>query len=422
MSKKKIITRITRKGVIEESIEPAGSDFSKLIIQVPVFGLDIPNNLGDLQDINIVSPSNGDVLTFNALTQQWEPQASTGGGGIAGPASSSIGAIPVWGNAFGSQILDSNISYVSDVFDAVTFSGFQVTSDDPNASLVLSPKGQSGIQANISDGTADGGDNRGDYAIDLQLNRNDASQVASGDFSALIGGSNGSAIGEGSFVGAGANNTSIGDYSANIGGLNNATSGSYSAILSGEDNITNGDYSAVVAGKSSIANADYSLALGLQSFAATQGQIAYSSGMFSDVGDAQGTLNVLRYQTLNGVPTALTFDGQAISANNRISLDVNTLYTFYLQVIAIQSGGLAGILGDARWWHFTGAVRRVASGTNLVSNVTKIEDFGTSINTDTWDASVLANDSDSTLDIVVQGQNNKTIRWVANIIMTKVAF
>jgi hypothetical protein len=39
------------------------------------------SDLTDLGDVSIVSPTTGQVLTYNATTQKWENKASTGGGG-----------------------------------------------------------------------------------------------------------------------------------------------------------------------------------------------------------------------------------------------------------------------------------------------------------------------------------------------------
>ena len=38
-------------------------------------------NLSDLQDVSIISPTTGQVLTYNSATQKWENKASTGGVG-----------------------------------------------------------------------------------------------------------------------------------------------------------------------------------------------------------------------------------------------------------------------------------------------------------------------------------------------------
>lgn len=41
----------------------------------------IPSDLDDLSDVDLGTPSNGDVLTYNSTAQKWEAAAPTGGGG-----------------------------------------------------------------------------------------------------------------------------------------------------------------------------------------------------------------------------------------------------------------------------------------------------------------------------------------------------
>lgn len=408
MSSDQVITRITKKGVIQELISPPGSDFSKFIIEVPVIG-DIggASSINDLDGVDTSGALNGDALIYNALTQLWEPQSISGSVGITGPGSSNVSSVVVWDNTFGTQVTDSTISYISSSFSLNNFSGFASSGVESNISFVILPKGQGSIQANVSDGTALGGNNRGNYSIDFQIDRVLANQVASGDYSSIIGGKS---------------NEASGNYSTIIGGENSEASGNYSAVIGGENSLASGNNSAVIGGEDSAALGDYSIAFGLQSKATKRGEISYSNGMFSSIGDAQGSFNILRCVTEDNTIKNLTLDGLIASIDNKITLDLNSLYTFYIQVIAIQSDGPAGIIGDSRWWHFAGAIRKISSGTSLISNVTKLEDFGTSINTDTWDVIISANDADSSLDILAQGENNKTIRWVANIIMTKAAF
>ena len=59
--------------------------------------------------------------------------------------------------------------------------------DQSNVDFVLSPKGNGSILAQQPDGTAAGGNNRGLFAVDLQMQRTSASQVASGKNSTAIG-------------------------------------------------------------------------------------------------------------------------------------------------------------------------------------------------------------------------------------------
>lgn len=160
-----------------------------------------------------------------------------------------------------------------------------------NVNAAVVPKGTGALLASIPDGTAVGGNARGSYAVDLQMIRNNANQVASGSKSAILSGENNrvsaansfvgsgksnsctdptwgfSAIGSGesntisrgwSFIGAGSFN-SIGQDGAFIGaGYLNSASGVYSTIVSGQSNTASGNNSVVGGGQSNTASGEQS--------------------------------------------------------------------------------------------------------------------------------------------------------------------
>ena len=61
--------------------------------------------------------------------------------------------------------------------------------------MVLSPKGTGALLAQLPDGTTTGGDKRGNYAVDLQLERGSSAQIASGINSSITGGKSNRALG-----------------------------------------------------------------------------------------------------------------------------------------------------------------------------------------------------------------------------------
>ena len=83
------------------------------------------------------------------------------------------------------------------------------------------------------------GDIRGSGANDLSVSREECSQVASGDFSSILGGKNNTASGELSIVAGGDGNEATGEGSIVIGGSENSCRGSDSVIISGNNNIIN---------------------------------------------------------------------------------------------------------------------------------------------------------------------------------------
>lgn len=88
--------------------------------------------------------------------------------------------------------------------------------------LILEPRGEGPIQAQITDNTLAGGNVRGIYATDWQRTRTIVNQVASGDYAA---------------IGGGRNNRSAGISSVVAGGNLNQANSSNAAILGGTQNI-----------------------------------------------------------------------------------------------------------------------------------------------------------------------------------------
>ena len=68
----------------------------------------------------------------------------------------------------------------------------QVIGAAADINFAIRPKGTGAIIASCPDATAVGGNARGQYAVDLQIIRAAANQVASGDYSAILGGRNNS--------------------------------------------------------------------------------------------------------------------------------------------------------------------------------------------------------------------------------------
>jgi hypothetical protein len=114
--------------------------------------------------------------------------------------------------------------------------------------------------------TSPKGDVRGSGANDLSVFREECSQVASGDFSTILGGRNNTASGELSIV-AGLNNTASGEYSSVLGGSSNVDSSqngillggfrnsilaSNASIFNGISNVNNGVNSTIISGTNNI--------------------------------------------------------------------------------------------------------------------------------------------------------------------------
>lgn len=146
-----------------------------------------------------------------------------------------------------------------------------------------------------------GGDSRGTAAVDLQATRSAATQVASGNYSAVLGGNG---------------NTAFGNFSVAM--VNNASAFGLASIA---------------AGSSASTNAPYTLALGRSANAANTGAVVIADGVASgshtSSADNELSLWFAGGARLNGSPLAVDgeraftrFDYSAISGGDSLSVDV----------------------------------------------------------------------------------------------------
>ncbi len=238
------------------------------------------------------------------------------------------------------------------------------------------PKGATGsLLAAIPDNTATGGNKRGNAAVDLQLSRNAATQVA-GNNSATIS-----------------------------GGENNTASGSTSTIGGGNTNLASGAYSTIPGGNSNTASATASTAMGQWANANLRGQLAFSSGKFGALGDAQASLITAIIQTTDAAANIELLIEQIA----HILLLDNTVWTFSILVIGKQ----AASTNYASYWIQGSAVRGVGVGTVVVNGVV------TATINDTIGcaavATVLADVVNGGIKIVTTGKAATNINWGARL-------
>lgn len=159
----------------------------------------------------------------------------------------------------------------NDVVPVAALSAYGVAAD---IDIAIVPKGYGAITAQIADGTAAGGDKRGEQAVDFQMYRAASTQVASGTRSVVAGGHNNTssytysvvsggygniAGGDSATVGGGKTNTAGNTYSTVGGGLGNTASGLHSVASGGHGNTASGNRSLVVGGYSNTASGLYSI-------------------------------------------------------------------------------------------------------------------------------------------------------------------
>ena len=99
-------------------------------------------------------------------------------------------------------------------------------------------------------------------AVDLQMYRTAATQVASGGRSAIIGGGDNTADGINSGVYCGFGNSAMENYSTCIGGQENQALGIQSATIGGYANVASGEKSIALGGANSVADAGNTLVAG----------------------------------------------------------------------------------------------------------------------------------------------------------------
>jgi hypothetical protein len=320
--------------------------------------------------------------------------------------------------------------------------------ESANTPIVIQPGGTGAfVLGPPPDGASTGGNQRGNYAVDLQIIRGAATQVASGTY-AFVAGRNNTASATGAVVLGDGNTVSNECY---VIGATNQSNQQYAVAL-GRDNLANGSSSACIGrsnttsntqavaigyintasgtsstaiGYNSTASGGYSTAIGVShnidktysigvgtaARPAIEGSFTYAGGNFSATGDRQFETIILFATTTNNTPTNLAI--QAIGGG-QLTLPASRVWLADLYIVAASTGGTDS----------AGFVRRCmikrdnANNTALVGSVQTI---GTDIGSNAgappagWAVAITANDASGfggeSLQIQVTGATSTTIRW-----------
>jgi hypothetical protein len=130
----------------------------------------------------------------------------------------------------------------------LSFSGVSSIGLLSNGALYLEPAGNGAIQADATTSTAVGGNARGANAVDWQMVRSIAGQVASGFISTVSGGERNSASGAYSFIGGGYLNTATNSFASSLSGNGNTASGILSTTVGGNTNTAAGYFNFIGGG------------------------------------------------------------------------------------------------------------------------------------------------------------------------------
>jgi len=216
-----------------------------------------------------------------------------------------------------------------------------------NVNAAIIPKGTGAITAAIPDGTVTGGNARGSYAVDFQMIRNNANQVASGGASAIVAGQRNRNESGSAFLGAGTDNRITGTAERGflgagesnaidnggshviVGGQSNAIAfASHSFIGGGQSNSTNNGHNAIAGGRTNALNSQsyqfigggqgntgsgtHSVISGGQSNTASQSHAVVSGGQ-------SNTASAIASTVVGGYNATASLYGQVAHASGRFA-------------------------------------------------------------------------------------------------------
>lgn len=242
----------------------------------------------------------------------------------------------------------------------------------------VSPVFQSGtaLVAQLPDSAATGGGSRGANAVDWQTVRASASEVASGNSSAVLGGANNRAT---------ATNTTV------AGGSSNIVSGVNGWCPGGSRANTR----------------------------SIQGMGAWGAGFIAASGDAQSEEHVLRRQTTDATATRLTSDNAVAGTGNTINLGNFSAIAGRLVV----RGRAEGASLSAAWFIDLSATRDASAASTLIEGgggtaiaPTHSRGLGSA-----WRLDVTADTTNGGIAVTVTGAAATTINWTARFSAVQVA-
>ena len=333
----------------------------------------------------------------------------------------------------------TNLQYLTEVRNITApntsrlVQGVQVKGTEVHIDLLLEAKGAGATVAQVPNGTVASGNKRGMYATDWQKSRQNATEVASGDYASIGGGTSNTASGSYATIGGGTYNTASGSYESIGGGVRNTASGNYVSIGGGVDNTVYGSYASICGGRDNTVGVSYaSIGGGYQNTASGEnstipgGKYATTNGIqgLLSYGFAGGTLgqNQMsffggRADTANGTPTRITANAGAASASNQLTLRTNSVFRVRGTVVARNTSTNA-----AKEWTFEALIKRgaSASATAIVGTPTITSTFADTAAA-SWAIAISADTTNGALAITGTGAASTSIRWTAVVHSIEVA-
>jgi hypothetical protein len=364
------------------------------------------------QTISFAAASAGHVLTVQGDGTVAFAAVSAGIGGSTGSTDNLV----LRADGTGGATLQSSGWLIPDIYTSspnatVNHLSLQATGSSTNVSVSIVPKGSGAFSLQVPDGTATGGNARGAGAVDLQLSRTAATQVAAGpnSFAAGLnnttGGSGSIALGSGSsasnagyVIGSSCTNSG---YSSLVGGVFSSGTANEGAFGFGRQIESNATYGAVFNLQSNVTGVA-AFVTGARARGRLSGERAHASGSFGNAvgdGDCQHVENILRGKTTTNSAVELFL---GISANERFIIPAGYIWHGLAIVTGTKSDGSAVAIYMRQV-----AIKRVTNTTSLVGAVATIgtdQAAGTSL-------SITADDTNESLKVEPTGVLNETWRW-----------
>jgi hypothetical protein len=248
------------------------------------------------------------------------------------------------------------------------------------------------LVAQLPDSAITGGNARGANAVDWQMLRSSASQVASGAWS---------------IIGGGANNQATSTYSLIAGGNANSANANSATVSGGQNNRADGVNSWCPGGFQASARA--SVGVGV-----------WSSGFIASQGDAQSEEHLLRRQTTDATATRLTADNAVAGTTNTINL---SNFSAIGGVLIVRARAAAGANLSAAWFINLSATRDANAASTLIEGgggtaiaPTHSRGLGSA-----WRIDVTADTTNGGIAVTATGAAATTINWVARFSAAEVA-